>query len=121
IGATWSTGYYWYPFSRTLNPWRWAQFAWDIAMTSLGLLRDARRLRATHVLVPEFSSALRNAPALALLRLFGVCVVLRLGNAPEAGAFYRRLWRRAIDSLGGPFVGKRGFNPRELRAHGIAR
>ena len=120
IGATWSTGYYWYPFSRTLNPWRWAQFAWDIAMTSLGLLRDARRLRATHVLVPEFSSALRNAPALALLRFFGVRVVLRLGNAPEAGAFYRRLWRRAIDPVVDRFVCNSRFTRRELLAHGIA-
>ena len=119
IGATWSTGYYWYPFRRTLHPWSLAQFAWDIAMTSGGLLRDARRLRATHVLVPEFSSAIRNAPALALLRLFGARVILRLGNAPEAGPFYRRVWRRAIDPFVDRFVCNSRFTRRELLAHGI--
>jgi len=119
IGATWSTGYYWYPFRRTLDPRRLAQFAWDVAMTSGGLLRDARRLRATHVLVPEFSSVLRNAPALALLRLVGARVILRLGNAPEAGAFYRALWRRAIDPVVDRFVCNSAFTQRELLAHGI--
>jgi glycosyltransferase involved in cell wall biosynthesis len=119
IGAGWSTGYYWYPFRRTLNPLAWAQFAWDIGWTSLGLLRDALRLRATHVLVPEFSSALRNAPALALLRLGGVRVILRLGNAPEPGLFYRWLWRGAIDPVVDLFVCNSRFTERELLAHGI--
>ena len=41
IGASWSTGYYWYRFDRhTRNPWKIAQMVWDILMTSAGLLRD---------------------------------------------------------------------------------
>ena len=61
IGASWSTGYYWYRFDRhARNPLRWIQFGWDVLRTSIGLWRDARRFRATHVLVPEFESALRN-------------------------------------------------------------
>jgi glycosyltransferase involved in cell wall biosynthesis len=120
IGAGWSTGYYWYSFDRhTRNPMRWLELAWDIACTSGGLLRDARRFEATHVLMPEFGSVLRNAPALWLLRRAGVQVVLRLGNAPDQGAFYRRLWRLAIDPVVDRYVSNSRFIHTELLAHGI--
>ncbi len=121
IGGTWSTGYYWFQFDRhTRNPVRWAQFAWDIARTSLGLLRDARRFTPTHVLLPEFATALRNAPALLVLRLLGVRVVLRLGNPPERGRFYRRLWRFGVSPLVDLFVCNSTFTTRELLAHGVS-
>jgi len=120
IGASWSTGYYWYAFTRRVSLRRWVQCTWDIAMTSAGLLRDARRFRPTHVLAPEFGAALRNAPALVLLRAAGVRVVLRLGNAPDEGRFYRFLWRRLIDPLVDRFVANSAFTHRELLAHGIA-
>jgi glycosyltransferase involved in cell wall biosynthesis len=120
IGATWSTGYYWYSFDRhTRNALRWAQLAWDILWTSVGLLRDTWRVRATHILVPEFSSVLRNAPALALLRLLGFRVILRLGNAPEAGPFYRKIWRWAINPVVDHIVCNSQFTQMQLLAHGV--
>jgi glycosyltransferase involved in cell wall biosynthesis len=121
VGATWSTGSYHEPLSRRIrNPIRAARIVLDILKTSAGLMRDARRFRATHVLVPEFTTALRNAPALAVLRLFGVRVVLRLGNAPEPAPFYRRLWRWSIDPVVDRFVCNSRFTQRELLAHGIS-
>jgi glycosyltransferase involved in cell wall biosynthesis len=120
IGATWSTGYYWYRFARRArNPLRWIQLGWDVAMTSLGLLRDARRFGPSHVLVPDFVVALRNAPALAIFRLLGIPVIFCLGNAPEPGSFYRRLWRWGIDPFVDRFVCNSAFTMRELLAHGI--
>jgi len=124
VGATWSTGYYWYSFARrTRDPLHWIRLAWDVAMTSLGLLRDARRFRPTHVLVPDFVTALRNVPALALFRilgrLLGVTVVFRLGNAPDEGAFYRRVWRWGIDPFVDRFVCNSAFTERALLAHGV--
>jgi hypothetical protein len=76
IGASWSTGFYGFGFSRrTFNPVRHAQSVWDILRTSAGLLR---RLRFNfHVLVPEHL-AVCAAPALAILRLSGVRVVFRV-------------------------------------------
>jgi glycosyltransferase involved in cell wall biosynthesis len=101
IGASWSTGYYAFGFTRrTLNPIRHAQSLWDIARTSAGLVRDALRFRPTHVLVPDYTAILRNAPALALLRLCGVRIIFRNGNAPERGEVYDLLWRRVLP----PFV-----------------
>jgi glycosyltransferase involved in cell wall biosynthesis len=100
IGATWSTGYYWYRFDRhARNPLKLLQFSWDILCTSFGLLRDARRIRATHVLIPEFASVLRNAPALLLLRVVGIPVFLRLANAPDRGRFYDLLWRHVLPAF----------------------
>lgn len=120
IGATWSTGYYWYSFARRVrNPVRWIQLGWDVAMTSLGLLRDARRFRPTHALVPDFVAGLRNAPALAVFRLFGITVIFPLGNAPEPGAFYRKVWRWGIDPFVDRFVCNSAFTTRELLAHGV--
>lgn len=120
IGATWSTGYYWYSFARRArSPLHWIRLAWDVAMTSRGLLRDARRFRPTHVLVPDFVAGLRNVPALAVLRRLGVSVVFRLGNAPDQGAFYRKVWRWGIDPFVDRFVCNSAFTARELLAHGV--
>jgi glycosyltransferase involved in cell wall biosynthesis len=120
IGASWSTGYYWYSFARRArNPLHWVRLGWDVAMTSLGLIRDARRFRPTHVLVPDFVAGLRNAPALAVLRLLGITVIFRLGNAPDPGAFYRKVWRWGIDPFVDRFVCNSAFTARELLAHGV--
>ncbi len=122
IGASWSTGYYWYHFDRhTRNPLKLMQFAWDITRTSLGLLRDAWRFRPTHVLVPEFISVLRNAPALLLLRMLGTRVVCRVGNAPDPRPFYRRVWRRLVSPMTDQFVCNSRFTMRELLAHDVPR
>ena len=63
MGASWSTGYYWYRFDRhARNPVRWLQLAWDIACTSAGLLRDAWRFEATHLLVRVRLGAANGGP-----------------------------------------------------------
>ena len=121
IGATWSTGSYHEPLSRRVrNPIRLARLALDVLRTSHGLYRDARHFSATHVLLPDFTAVLRNAPALAALQLFGVRVILRLGNAPEPGPSYGRLWRWVIEPIVDRFVCNSRFTERELLAHGIA-
>jgi glycosyltransferase involved in cell wall biosynthesis len=120
LEATWSTGPYRYRLDRhTRNPVYLARVAWDVGMTSAGLLRDAWRFRATHVLVPEHGAVVRNAPALALLRATGTRVVLNMQNAPPGGAFYRRLWRYVINPLVDHFVCCSSHTRRELLSHGI--
>jgi len=88
---------------------------------SIDLLREARHIRATHILVPDFLTALRNGPALAWLRARGVGIVLRLQNAPDQGTFYRRLWRWAVNPLIDHFVCNSEFTRHELLKHGVPR
>ena len=119
IGASWSTGFYRHAFTRHLDMRRWIQGSWDVLMTSAGLLRDAWRFRPTHVLLPEFTTGIRNAPALWLLRALGVIVIMRIGNAPEPGRVYRVIWRRILDPGVTRFVSNSDFTARELLAHGV--
>jgi len=120
IGASWSTGYYRFGFGRRLfNPIHLARFLWDVAMTSLGLLRDAWRFRPTHVLLPDFVAVLKNAPALVALRCLGVKAILRLGNAPEAGRLHQLIWRWAVSPVIDRFVCNSRFTMQELLAHGV--
>ena len=119
IGASWSTGYYWYELRRRTTLRAQLLGAWDVCRTSIDLLRDVRRFRATHVFVPEFSAVLRSAPALWILRCFGIRVILRLGNAPEPGAFYAFLWRHIIDRCVDQYVPNSQFIQRELLQHGL--
>jgi glycosyltransferase involved in cell wall biosynthesis len=120
VGASWSTGYYWYELRRraTFAARLWA--VWDVLRTSVDLLADARRFRPTHVFAPEFNAIVRSAPALWILRRFGVRVVLRLGNAPETGPFYRYLWRHVIDPCVDQYAPNSRFIEQELLGHGIA-
>jgi glycosyltransferase involved in cell wall biosynthesis len=98
MGASWSTGFYWYRLDRhARDPGAWARMALDVLRTSGGLLRDSARLRATHVFAPEMMAIVRNLPALLLLRALGVRVILKVGNAPTDDPLYRLLWRRAVD------------------------
>jgi glycosyltransferase involved in cell wall biosynthesis len=120
IGASWSTGYYWYSFERrSRNPLKLAQLMWDILMTSGGLLREAWNFQATHVLVPEHVAALRNAPALLLLRMMRIPVLLRVANHPAPGRFYRRIWGRVLPLLVTRFVANSQFSAERLRAAGV--
>ena len=120
IGATVSTGYYWHRLDRhARNPLTWARIAWDVACTSGGLLRDCWERRATHVLVPDFGTALRNAPALALLRLLRVPVILRVANHPERGRFYQRIWGQVLPPLVSCFVAISRFAAARLAEVGI--
>jgi glycosyltransferase involved in cell wall biosynthesis len=120
IGASWSTGYYWYGFKRrSRNPLKLGQLLWDILRTSGGLLRDAWHFRPNHVTMPDYLAVVRNAPALMLLRMVGCRIVLRLGNAPEPGPFYRRVWRYGVNPFVDRFVCNSKFTETELLAHGI--
>ncbi len=105
INATWSTGYSRHRLDRhARNPLTLAVIIWDILMSSIGVLRAWWRVRPTHVLIPELASALRNAPALVLLRLAEVEVVAYVLNAPAPGAFYQRAWRWGAALLVDRFV-----------------
>lgn len=120
LGATWSTGYYRERFNRReRNPWRIARTMWDVVCTSGGLMKDAAAFRPTHILVPEFLVALRNAPALFVLKLLGVRVILRLGNVAAAGKLYRRLWRYAVNPVVTQLVCNSAYTQQTLLSHGI--
>ena len=121
VGASWSLGYYWYELRRRARPHQRLLALWDVFRTSLDLLRDARRFRPTHVFTPEYHAVLRSAPALWLARRAGVRVVLRLGNAPEPGRFYRILWRHVIDRCVDRYVPNSKFIEQALLDHGIDR
>lgn len=120
LGASWSTGYYWYELRRRAKVRGYLLAGWDTLRTSVDLLADARRFRPTHIFAPEFNAVLRSAPALWLLRRLGVRVILRLGNAPEPGRFYRFLWSRIIDRCVDQYVPNSRFIERELLEHGVA-
>lgn len=122
IGGTWSIGSYYYSLflRNSINHVQFLQALGDIMRTSAGLLRDSAHFRPTHVFLPDFLAALRNAPALLLLRLLGVPVILRLANAPLPGRFYRKLWRWGVNPLVTRFVANSRFTQAELLAHGIS-
>ena len=120
IGASWSTGFYWYSFSgrpRTLL--HMLQILWDMVRTSAGLLRVAMRFGPTHVLVPEYAAVLRNAPVLALLKLLGVDVVFRIANAPERGRIHEVLWRHVLPPFVTRFVPNSRFSYDRLQETGV--
>jgi glycosyltransferase involved in cell wall biosynthesis len=120
IGATWSVGPYWHTITRRrLDPVKIAKMGWETLRVSVDLLRESRRIRATHILVPDFLTALRNGLALLWLRARGLTIVLRLQNAPDEGTFYRRLWRWAVNPLIDHFVCNSEFTRHELLAHGV--
>ncbi len=120
IGASWSIGSYRRTLSRrSRNPIELAGMAWDILRTSGGLLRDAWRFRATHVFIPDHTAVIRNAPALALLRLFGVDIIFRMANGPERGSFYDTLWGRVLPRFVTTFVPISRFSRTRLTETGV--
>ncbi len=120
-GATWSVGPYWYTITRHhLTPSKIARMLVEVGRVSWHALREARRIHATHVLLSDHLSVIRNAPALLWLRMCGVRVVITLQNAPAHGRFYRTLWRWIVDPLVDDFVCNSAFTRRELLAHDLA-
>jgi glycosyltransferase involved in cell wall biosynthesis len=120
IGATWSTGFYWYSFaSRPRSLLHVAQMFWDTLRTSAGLARVAVRFGPTHVLVPEYAAVLRNAPVLAALKLLGVDVVFRIANAPDRGRIHDVLWRRVLPPFVTRFVPNSRFSYARLQETGV--
>ena len=119
-GSSWSIGPYWYPLTRrALSPANVWRMVVEVSRVSAHLLRVARRVRPTHIFLPDFHTTLRNSLALLWLRARGVRVVARLGNAPTPGRFYRFLWRHVVNRLVDQFVANSSFTQRELLAHGI--
>jgi glycosyltransferase involved in cell wall biosynthesis len=119
-GASWSTGPYWYTLTRRrLTPLTIVRMMIELFRVSADLLRVSRRIRPTDIFMPDFLAVVRNAPALAWLRMRGVRVVLRLGNAPTPGRFYRLLWRYVIDRFVDRYIANSAFTQRELLALGI--
>ncbi|HMJ87709.1 MAG TPA: glycosyltransferase [Vicinamibacterales bacterium] len=119
-GASWSVGPYWYPLTRrALSPGKIFRMLVELVSVSANLLRVSRRVRPTHIFLPDFQTGLRNGLALLWLRARGVRVVARLGNAPATGAFYRFLWRHVINRLVDQFVANSSFTERELHASGV--
>lgn len=117
IGASWSCRYYPVRLSRhTRNPIRLAGIGLSVTRTSLELLREAWHFRPSHLLIPDLLCILYFAPAVALLRLLGVKIILRLGNAPDPAPFYQRLWRSIVNPLVDHFVCNSQFTQRELLA-----
>jgi glycosyltransferase involved in cell wall biosynthesis len=122
IGASWSTGFYWYNFnSRPRMPLQAVQMLWDVLRTSGGLLRVSARFRPTHALTPEHIAVLRNAPALTLLRLLGVTVVARLAMAPERGRVQHWLWGYALSPFVSRFIAISRFCADRMIEEGIDR
>jgi glycosyltransferase involved in cell wall biosynthesis len=116
-GASWSVGPYWYPLKRRrLTPVVVAKMALEVVRVSADLLRVSRRIRPTHIFLPDYQGVLRNVLALIWLRARGVRVVARLGNAPAPGRFYRMLWRYVVNPFVDLFVSNSGFTRRELLA-----
>ena len=120
IGATWSTGFYWYSFSsRPRKLLHAVQMLWDTIRTSVGLARVAVHFGPTHVLVPEYGAVLRNAPVLAALKLLGVDVVFRIANAPDRGRIHDVLWRRVLPPFVTRFVPNSRFSYARLQETGV--
>jgi glycosyltransferase involved in cell wall biosynthesis len=120
IGASWSTGFYRYPFSsrpRTLL--QGMQMVWETFRTSAGLARVAVRFRPTHALTPEYAAVLRNAPTLAILKLLGVRVLFRIANAPDRGRIHEVLWGQVLPPFVTRFVPNSRFSYGRLRETGI--
>src|SRR6201999_1993862 len=66
--------------------------------------------------LPDYQAVLRNVLALLWLRARGVRIIMRLGNAPAPGRFYRRLWRYGIDPVVDRYITNSEFTRRELLA-----
>ena len=120
IDASWSVASY-----NAALKWRGislreaVHLAWDSVRVSSRLLLEARRRNATHVLIPDLAAALWNLPAIAVLRLLGVSVIARLGNAPEGLLLYRFLWGWLINTVVTQFIANSRFTAQALHATGV--
>src|SRR5206468_380362 len=96
------------------------RYAWEFARTSASLVSSAAKFRPTVVLVVDYTTGLRNSFGLLALRALATPILMKLANAPEPGAFYRRVWRWLVNPLVSVFVCNSRFTERELAACGIA-
>jgi glycosyltransferase involved in cell wall biosynthesis len=122
MGATWSYTWLRAPLRRSnLTLVGVLRYAWEFLRSSASVMHAAWRTRPTRVLVIDYTSALRNCFALLALRLWGIPVLMKLQNAPETGAFYRRLMRWLVNPLISTFVSNSHFTERALLDCGIPR
>jgi glycosyltransferase involved in cell wall biosynthesis len=119
-GASWSVGPYWYPLTRRrLTPLKVARMILEVGRVSAHMWHEARRVKPTHIFLPDLQAVLRHVPALFWMRLGGVHVVTRLGNAPAPGRFYSLVWRYAVEPFVDTLVCNSDFTKRELLALGV--
>jgi glycosyltransferase involved in cell wall biosynthesis len=104
---------------RPKSPWAVLRMGWEIVRTSYDVLDAAIRDRATHILVPDFLVTVRAWPALALLRLSGHQVILRVGMAPTPGRFYGTLWRWVVNAVVDRMVANSEFLKSEVLRTGV--
>jgi glycosyltransferase involved in cell wall biosynthesis len=100
-------------------------FAWavrvlaDIVSSSASVLVASVVRRPQVVFLWSFASALKNWPALLLLRCLRFEIVLRSGNAPALGRRQRWIWKRLVDAVVDVHVANSDFIASEVAATGI--
>jgi len=87
--------------------------------SNMNKMRTMMLLKERQVLSPDQLTAVRNAPALALLRLLGVESIFRLAMAPERGRLQRLLWRYGLRPIVTRFVPNSRFSYRRLLEEGV--
>ncbi len=120
-GASWS--YVWSKMPlrrRELTPFGVVRLLVEILRTSAGILAVARRFHPTAVVVPDYTAAIRCWFALLWLRISRIPVINRLGNAPETGRFYRRLWKWVVDPVTTTFICNSDFTANALHDCGVS-
>jgi glycosyltransferase involved in cell wall biosynthesis len=120
LDSTWSYGHFRVQMRRhARSPLHWLRLLCDVAASNLIVWRQTRRLQTTHVFLPDYLTVLRHAPVLLTLRQRDVRTILRLGVAPPAGEFYRRVFKWVIDAAVDRYVCNSTFTQRELHALGV--
>lgn len=121
LGITWSTGRYRHTMlKRTQSVRERFVAAFGMMVTSGETMMEYARAPGSVMFAPDFGAVLRNGPALLLLGAFGVKLILYLQNAPPAGRFYERLFKRAIDPLVDRYAVASNDTGNVLREFGIA-
>jgi glycosyltransferase involved in cell wall biosynthesis len=93
-GATWSAGPYWHPLTRRhLNPAVVARMLWEIVRVSSHMLGESRRMRPTHVLLPDSPARRqdRGAPWQRAGAWRVLPLALALGGCPVRGSLRLQL------------------------------
>jgi glycosyltransferase involved in cell wall biosynthesis len=91
----------------------------DILSSSASVLAASVVRRPQVLFLWSFGSALKNWPALVLLRCLGFKIVLRSGNAPALGRRQRWIWKRLVDAVVQVHVANSDYIATELAATGI--
>jgi glycosyltransferase involved in cell wall biosynthesis len=91
----------------------------DIVSSSVRVLAVSVVRRPQVLFLWSFGSALKNWPALLLLRSLGFRIVLRSGNAPALGRRQRWIWKRLVDAVVDVHVANSDFIASEVAATGI--